>query len=351
MGSPHWHRVWSGSIRGTRRDPSANTFSQDGRQILNSDTFLLHRIANAQRDRIEQRWIFFAECLEINGHTERRTDFVLPPVSPTDRAAFVVENKHVKPEKIENLLCLSHQRLLVPEQWKDRAFNWGHARMKPQKRPSFHLALVVRRLVLRISFTNHREHSSIDAGTRLDDVRDKSLLRLLVEILERFGARFLMLRQIVVGAIRHTFDFLAAEREIVFDVVSAFGIKRALLIRYVKEVQVCARYADVLIKLQALFFPVLEQLHSLLRSAKIFQLHLLELAGSECEIAGIDLIPESLPDLRDAEWQLLAGHFENVLELNEDRLCGFRPQICDRAFFGSRANMRLEHQIELPRFR
>src|SRR6476620_11833952 len=240
MGCLHWYLAWLGSIRGTRRDPSANSFLQDRRQILNGDTFLLHRIAIAQRDCVAGRRIFFAERLDINGHTERRTEFILSAVAPTDRAALVVENKHVRSEKIENLLCLSHQRLLVPEQWKDRAFNWGHARMKPQKRPPFHFALVVRRLVLPISFTNHRKHSSIYAGTRLNDVRDKSLLCLLVEILERFAARFLMLRQIVVGAIRHTFELLPSKRKIVFNVVSAFGIKRALFIRHVQEVQVCA---------------------------------------------------------------------------------------------------------------
>src|SRR5882672_6943677 len=98
MGSPHWRRVWSGSIRGTRRDPSANAFLQNHRQILNGDTFLLHRIAIAQRDCVAQRRIFFAERLEINGHTERRTDFILSAVSPTDRAALVVKNEHVRPK-------------------------------------------------------------------------------------------------------------------------------------------------------------------------------------------------------------------------------------------------------------
>src|SRR6478752_10285706 len=169
--------------------------------------------------------LFFAECFKVYSNAKRCSDFILPAITTPDRTALVVENKHVRPEKIENLLCLNHQRLLIPEQWKDRAFNWGHARMKPQKRSPFHFALVVRRLVLRISFANHREHSSIYAGTRLDDVRDKSLLRLLVEIVERFAARFLMLRQIVGGAIRHTFEFLAAKQEIEFDVVSTFGIK------------------------------------------------------------------------------------------------------------------------------
>ena len=43
------------------------------------------------------------------------------------------------------------------------------------------------------------------------------------------------------------------------------------------------------------------------------------------------------------------ARLENIFELNEDRLCGFGPQICDGAFLGCCANMRLEHQIELPR--
>src|SRR5882724_1300928 len=118
MESPHLHRVWSGSIRETRRDPSANAFPQDGRQILNSDTFLLHRIAIAQRDCAEQRRIFFPERLEINGHTERRTDFVLPPISPTDRAGLIVKNGHVSAQERNDLLCLRDEWFLVFEQWK-----------------------------------------------------------------------------------------------------------------------------------------------------------------------------------------------------------------------------------------
>src|SRR5882724_9340381 len=90
-----WSRAASANILPptlNTRTSGPNAVSQDGRQILNSDTLLLHRIAIAQRDCVAQRRILFAECLEINGHTERRTDFVLPAVSPTDRAALVVEN-------------------------------------------------------------------------------------------------------------------------------------------------------------------------------------------------------------------------------------------------------------------
>src|SRR5260370_31814340 len=113
MRSPHLHRVWSDNIRETRLDPSANAFPQNRRQILNSDTFLLHRIAIAQRDCAAQRRIFFAKRLEINGHTERRTDFVLPAVSPTNRAALVVEDSHVWPQERKDLLRFRDERLLV----------------------------------------------------------------------------------------------------------------------------------------------------------------------------------------------------------------------------------------------
>src|SRR5262245_1548759 len=148
MGFPHLPRVCSGSTRGSRRDPSANSVAQDRRQILNSDTLLLHRIAIAQRDRVAQRRrIFFAERLEINGHTERRTDFVLPAVSPTDRAALVVKHSHVWAQKGDDLLRLRHERLLVFEKRKNRALDWRHPWMESQHYARFHFALVVRRLV------------------------------------------------------------------------------------------------------------------------------------------------------------------------------------------------------------
>src|ERR1051325_6644880 len=103
MVSPQLHRVWSGSTRETPPDPLANAFVQDRRQILNRDAFLLHRIAIAQRDCVTERRISFAEGFEINGHTEWSTDFVLPAVPPTDRAAFIVEHSHTWAQKLDDL--------------------------------------------------------------------------------------------------------------------------------------------------------------------------------------------------------------------------------------------------------
>ena len=93
--------------------------------------------------------------------------------------------------------------------------------MKTQDNARFHFAFFVRRLVFRICFADQCEHSAIDAGARLNHVRNKSLFRLLIEILKRFTARFLVLRQIVVGPIRDAFELLPAERKIVFDVVGS----------------------------------------------------------------------------------------------------------------------------------
>ena len=78
-------------------------------------------------------------------------------------------------------------------------------------------------------------------------------------------------------------------------------------------------------------------------------LHLLELAGAEDEVAGGDLVAEGLADLGDPEGRLLAGEAEHVLEVDEDALRGLRAQVDLRALARDRADVGLEHQVELAR--
>src|SRR2546423_920305 len=130
MARPPLQKVCSGSIRGTQPDPSANSFPQRRRQILNSDAFLLHRIAIAQRDCVAQSRIFFPESLEINGDTERGTYFVLPAIPPTNRAALVVEDGQVWAQEGHDLLRFRDERLLVFEQGKYCALDRCDPRMK-----------------------------------------------------------------------------------------------------------------------------------------------------------------------------------------------------------------------------
>ena len=93
--------------------------------------------------------------------------------------------------------------------------------METQYKSRFHFAFFVGRFVFRVRLANQGQHCAIDAGARLHNVRNKSLFRFLIKILERLPAGFLMLGQIVIGAISNAFELLAAERKIVFDVIGS----------------------------------------------------------------------------------------------------------------------------------
>ena len=82
-----------------------------------------------------------------------------------------------------------------------------------------------------------------------------------------------------------------------------------------------------------------------------FQFHLLELARAEGEIARRDFVAERLADLRDAERDVLPRRFQNIFELRENRLRGFRAEISDVVFALNRPDVSFEHQIERTRLR
>ena len=87
----------------------------------------------------------------------------------------------------------------------------------------------------------------------------------------------------------------------------------------------------------------------LARRDEVLDLHLLELAHAEDEVARRDLVAERLADLRDAERQLAIGRVEHVLEVDEDALRRLGPQVGERLRIGDRADLRLEHHVERPR--
>jgi hypothetical protein len=93
--------------------------------------------------------------------------------------------------------------------------------------------------------------------------------------------------------------------------------------------------------------PGLELGRALLRLDEVLDLHLLELEQAEDEVAGRDLVAERLPDLADAERQLLPRGREDVLVLHEDTLRRLRPQVDLRAGFRDWADRRAEHHVEL----
>ena len=109
------------------------------------------------------------------------------------------------------------------------------------------------------------------------------------------------------------------------------------------------RDAEVDVPAQALLTPVLEPLGALVGRHEELHLHLLELARTEDEVAGRDLVAERLADLGDPERRLFPGELQDILEVDEDPLGRFGAQVDGRALLGDRAHVRLEHEVELAR--
>ena len=141
------------------------------------------------------------------------------------------------------------------------------------------------------------------------------------------------------------------------------------------KTQCLARQRDAFVKPHALLHPILmprlpapiwlrltrmagfgngrhaaaDRLDDFIRLDEKLQLHLLELARAEGEIARRDLVAKRLADLRNAERDFLPRSLQHVLELRENRLRGFRAEIGDVLVRFERPTMRLEHQVEGPR--
>src|SRR5262249_25008923 len=89
--------------------------------------------------------------------------------------------------------------------------------------------------------------------------------------------------------------------------------------------------------------------HRVVRVDEVLDLHLLELAGPEDEVARRDLVAEGLADLADTERQLPPRGLEDVVEVHEDALRCLRPEVGEGGVLLDGAHERLEHQIELAR--
>ena len=81
--------------------------------------------------------------------------------------------------------------------------------------------------------------------------------------------------------------------------------------------------------------------------AEEFQFHLLELTGTEGEVARGDLVPEALADLADAKGQLFPSGALDVLEVDKDALCSLRTEVDSVLCILGDTLEGLEHQVEL----
>src|SRR5438876_864776 len=81
--------------------------------------------------------------------------------------------------------------------------------------------------------------------------------------------------------------------------------------------------------------------------AKELDLHLFEFAAAERVIARIDLVAEGLADLGDAKRQLQPRAIKDIPIVGEDSLGRLRAQVSLIFLIAHRANVGLEHEIEL----
>lgn len=156
-----------------------------------------------------------------------------------------------------------------------------------------------------------------------------------------------MLFEIVIGAVSNAPELSPAEREFEFEVRSCVGIETEFFFVVVAQLEFVFVHAEVEEPLFAEILPIREPLEVSAGFAEKFELHLFELAGTESEVAGSDLVAETLADLTYAERHFHARRTLYVEEVDENTLSGFGTQIyCVCAVFGY-ALEGLEHKVEL----
>ena len=159
-----------------------------------------------------------------------------------------------------------------------------------------------------------------------------------------------VLREVVVAAVRDSLELLPADGVEVLEVARAARVVGALLGGVLADAEVLLAQAEVEVPAAARLDPVAVPLLGLGGRDEELHLHLLELAQAEEEVAGRDLVPERLAaDLRDAERRLAARELGDVLEVDEDPLRGLGAEVRGRAAVLERADLRLEHEVELAR--
>src|SRR5690606_23577735 len=185
----------------------------------------------------------------------------------------------------------------------------------------------------------------IRARGRLDDMRKKTpLLRIgleVVDITQVLAARLHVLTQIVVGSIRDAFELALPERKAILDVRAACRIMRKLRSVVLTKREVFRTDPEADVPLVASVAPIAIPMRRLLRPTEELDLHLLELAASEDEIARIDLVAKGLADLTDSERHTHTSGVATVLEVVENPLHRLGSQIGNTRAVLERTDVRI----------
>ena len=290
-----------------------------------------------------------ADGVEVERDAVRRADLVLAAVALADRAGLVVVDHEFLGKLVVELHRGTGEHVLLGKR-QDRGLEGGECGVEVQHDAHVVVALLVLADDLFIvGVAQDREHAALHAERRLDDVGDvfDHVLALALAIDHLHAAGVLMLREVVVRAVGNAPELAPAEREEELEVRRCLGVEAQLLGIVVAQAEVLVLQADGEQPVVAERAPVVEPLKVGARLAEELELHLLELAHAEDEVARRDLVAEGLADLADAERELFARGALDVIEVDEDALRGLGTEVDGVLCVLGHALERLEHEVEL----
>ena len=290
-----------------------------------------------------------ADGVEVERDAVRRTDLVLAAVALADRAGLVVVDHEFLGKLVVELHRGTGEHVLLGKR-QDRGREGGECGGEGQHDAHVVVALLVLADdLLIVGVAQDREHAALHAERRLDDVGDvfDHVLALALAIDHLHAAGVLMLREVVVRAVGNAPELAPAEREEELEVRRCLGVEAQLLGIVVAQAEVLVLQADGEQPVVAERAPVVEPLKVGARLAEEFELHLLELAHAEDEVARRDLVAEGLADLADAERELFARGALDVIEVDEDALRGLGAEVDGVLCVLGHALERLEHEVKL----
>ena len=210
-----------------------------------------------------------------------------------------------------------------------------------------HAGVALPHFLLVIGVAEESQHHTLDAERGLDDIGHVFLVGDGVGVGKVLAGGVDVLSEVVVRAVGDAPQLSPAEGEEELEVRGGFGVEAQLLRAMVTQAEFLVVKAEPEQPLVAELAPIGEPFEVCAGLAEKLQLHLLELAHAEDEVAGRDLVAEGFADLPYAEGHALPGGALHVLEVDKDALRRLGAEIDGvRRILGD-ALEGLEHQVEL----
>mmetsp|Transcript_67331 Transcript_67331/g.152348 ORF Transcript_67331/g.152348 Transcript_67331/m.152348 type:complete len:445 (+) Transcript_67331:318-1652(+) len=325
--------------RKLKRLKPVDFLSEVGVQVVDFHAALLGGVPLAHRDRV------VLQGVEVHRDAEGGPRLVHAPVPPTDRARRVPDDVVAFLELGEDAAGLVDELGLVLHQWEDRHLDGRHGGVKLE-----HGALLPADLVLAVGAREQGQEEPVHPRRGLDHVGHVLFFGLLVKIVEVLARGLLVGGQVEASAGGDPEEFLLAKGEGEGHVCARPRVVRQL-VRGVHLLphEVLAE-ADPPQPALHVLDPqlVLRGPHLVAGLDEVLDLHLLELARAEDEVARGDLVPEGLAHLRDPEGDLLPRDFADVFEVDEDSLGGLGAEKSRRGRTLQGTHLGLEHEVEVP---